>query len=290
MATPTAETSSLLRERGETHTCTLPPLLSRVFGRHRAAVALAFAFALALGVACVEWDGRTTVGTTSHHRRHHRGDGDRHQCHDCSLDRSRWTMANDTFPRRRGSCAFVSNDPHLGRLGASIDAHDEVIRLNNFYSRVGDTAHYGHKVTYLVVIPTFRFLQKRGNEGDFVREFARVHRCMFRYQPEPAYHKKKTQYTKSELDTNFGCSYIPEAAYTATMSALAAVRAADGPKGQKKTILSTGVLAIFALAPSCAEVHFYGFTVPRPPYRPWVHDLKAEHKAIRAAFPHAVWH
>ena len=135
MATPTAETSSLLRERGETHTCTLPPLLSRVFGRHRAAVALAFAFALSLGVARVEWDGRTTVGTTSHHRRHHRGHGDRHQCFDCFLDRWRWTMTNDTFPRGRGSCAFVSNDPHLHKLGASIDAHDEVIRLNNFYSR-----------------------------------------------------------------------------------------------------------------------------------------------------------
>ena len=132
---------------------------------------------------------------------------------------------------------------------ASIDAHDEVIRLNNFYSRVGDAAHYGHKVTYLVVCPAFRFLQTSGDAGDFVREFARVHRCMFRH--EQSHHNRKAQYTKSELDKNFGCSYIPKATYTVSMSAVAAVRAADGHL-RDKTILSTGALAVFALAPKCA--------------------------------------
>jgi len=159
-------------------------------------------------------------------------------------------------------------------------------RLNNFYTRVGDVAHYGHKVTYLVFM--------LWSEEDFVREFARVHRCMFRNQLELAHHKRKTQYTKSELGTNFGCSYVPKAAYTMSMSALAAVRAADDPTRkrhrQKKSILSTGALAVFALAPKCAEVHFYGFTVPRPSYKTWRHDLKAEHEAMRAAFPRAVWH
>ena len=283
MAMPMDEKSSLLRVRDEKHACALPPLLSRVFGRHRDAVALAFAFALVLGVARVEWDDRRD-------HRGHRGHGNWHQCHDCSVDRSRWTMTNDTFPSGRRSCAFVSNDPHLGRLGASIDAHDEVIRLNNFYSRVGDAAHYGHKVTYLVVCPAFRFLQTSGDAGDFVREFARVHRCMFRH--EQSHHKRKTQYTKSELGTKFGCSYVPKAAYTMSMSALAAVRAADDPTRkrhrQKKSILSTGALAVFALAPKCAEVHFYGFTVPS--YETWRHDLNAEHEAMRAAFPRAVWH
>ena len=280
MSMPMDEKSPLLRVCDEKHACERPTFLSRVFGRHRAAVALALAFALVLGVARVEWDDRRD-------HRGHRGHGNWHQCHDCSVDRSRWTMTNDTFPSGRRSCAFVSNDPHLGRLGASIDAHDEVIRLNNFYSRVGDAAHYGHKVTYLVVCPAFRFLQTSGDAGDFVREFARVHRCMFRH--EQSHHNRKTQYTKSELDKNFGCSYIPKATYTVSMSAVAAVRAADGHL-RDKTILSTGALAVFALAPKCAEVHFYGFTVPRPPYKAWRHDLKAEHKAIRAAFPHAVWH
>ena len=285
MSMPVDEKSPLLRVREEKHACERPAFLSRALGRHRAAVALALAlaFALAVGVARVEWDGRTA----SHHRRHHRGHrehGGRHQCDDCSFDRSRWTMANDTFPRGRGSCAFVSNDPYLGRLGASIDAHDEVIRLNNFYTRVGDVAHYGHKVTYLVFM--------LWSEEDFVREFAQVHRCMFRNQLEPAHHNRKTQYTKSELGTKFGCSYVPKAAYTMSMSALAAVRAADDPTRkrhrQKKSILSTGALAVFALAPKCAEVHFYGFTVPS--YKTWRHDLNAEHEAMRAAFPRAVWH
>ncbi len=205
-------------------------------------------------------------------------------------------MTNDTFPRGRGSCAFVSNDPHLRRLGASIDAHDEVIRLNNFYSRVGNTAHYGDKVTYLVANTAFKSLPKSGNAGDFVREFARVHRCMLRYEPEFRCGKVCNQhntgtfeYVKREVDT-FGCSYIPEAAYTATMSALAAARAAKDPKDSKKPFPSTGGLAVFALAPSCAEVHFYGFTAPKPPYHESVHDLKVEHDAFRAVFPHAVWH
>ena len=113
---------------------------------------------------------------------------------------------------------------------------------------------------------------------------------MFRNELEPAHHNRKTQYTKSELGTNFGCSYIPEAAYTATMSALAAARAAKDPKDSKKPFPSTGGLAVFALAPSCAEVHFYGFTAPKPPYHESVHDLKVEHDAFRAVFPHAVWH
>lgn len=296
MATPTDEKSSLLRKRGEEHVCALLPLLSRVFGRHRAAVALAFAFALVLGVARVEWDGRTTVGTTSHHRRHHRGHRGRDRCYECSLDRSRWTMTNDTFPSGRGSCAFVSNDPHLRGLGASIDAHDEVIRLNNFYGRDGDAANYGHKVTYLVANTAFWFLQTSGDAGDFVREFARAQRCMLRYEPE--FHCGKVcnehntgtlEFTKRELDT-LGCRYIPEAAYTALMSALEAARAADDPKDSKKPFPSTGGLAVFALAPSCAEVHFYGFTAPKPPYDESVHSLKVEHDAFRTVFPHAVWH
>ena len=296
MVTPTDEKSSLLRERGEEHARALPAFLSRVFGRHRAAVALALAFALVLGVARVEWDGRTTVGTTSHHHRHHRWHGGRHRCHDCSLDRSRWTMTNDTFPRGRGSCAFVSNDPHLHKLGASIDAHDEVIRLNNFYSRAGDTAHYGHKATFLVANTAFRFLQTSGNAGDFVREFAQVHRCMLRYEPAfrcgrvcKKHNTGTDEYIKRDLDT-FGCSYIPEAAYTAAMSALEAAHAADDSKDSKKPFPSTGGLAVFALAPSCAEVHFYGFTAPKPPYHESVHDLKVEHDAFRSSFPHAVWH
>jgi hypothetical protein len=191
----------------------------------------------------------------------------------------------------------VSNDPHLRRLGASIDAHDEVIRLNNFYSRGGGTANYGDKVTYLVSNTAHSVLHNHGKEGDFVREFAQVHRCMLRYEPAfrcgKVCHKHNTgtlEYTKSELDTNytnFGCPYIPKAAYTASMSALSAAQAADGPKGPKNTASpSTGALAVFALAPSCAKVHSYDFTVPKPPYRESrVHDMEGEHEAFRAVSP-----
>ena len=59
---------------------------------------------------------------------------------------------------------------------------------------------------------------------------------MLRYEPAfrcgKVCHKHNTgtlEYTKSELDTNytnFGCRYIPKAAYTASMSALSAAQAA----------------------------------------------------------------
>ena len=125
---------------------------------------------------------------------------------------------------------------------------------------------------------------------------------MLRY--EPGFRRGKVcnqhntgteEYIKRELDTNytnFGCRYIPKAAYTAIMSALSAAQAADGPKDQKNTASpSTGALAVFALAPSCAEVHSYGFTVSKPPYRESrVHDIEGEHEAFRAVSPHAVWH
>ena len=154
MSMPVDEKSPLLRVREEKHACERPAFLSRALGRHRAAVALALAlcFALAVGVARVEWDGRTTVGTASHHRRHHRGHLSTAVGTNVttapSTDRDgRWRPTSSEEDR-----PFVSNDPP-GRLGASIDAHDEAIRLNNFYTRVGDDAHYGHKVTYLVFMP-----------------------------------------------------------------------------------------------------------------------------------------
>ena len=240
----------------------------------------------------------------SHQRRHHvtRRRHRRHVNVGSSFDRSRCTIANDTFPLGRRSCAFVSNDSHLRRLGASIDAHDEVIRLNNFYSRGGGHRELREKVTYLVSNTAHSVLHNHGKEGDFVREFSRVHRCMLRYEPEfrcgkvcNQHNTGTEEYIKRELDTNytnFGCRYMPKAAYTASMSALSAAQAADGPKDQKNTASpSTGALAVFALAPSCAEVHSYGFTVSKPPYRESrVHDIEGEHEAFRAVSPHAVWH
>ncbi len=275
--TPTDETTSLLRARDENHARALPAPLVSVLVRHRAALALAFALACALGVTRVEWGGRADVG---------------------HVHRDRWTIASDAFPRGSRSCAFVSNDPHLRGLGASIDAHDEVIRLNNFYERAGGSANYGDKVTYLVSNTAYSFLHSHGQEGNLVREFANVSRCMLRYEPAfqcgaicDAHNIGSLEYTKGELDSHFGCHYIPKAAYWASMRELEAAQAAV-PGGKHNTPLpSTGALAVFALAPSCAEVHFYGFYEPKPPYvEAHAHDMVGEHEAFRAAFPHAVWH
>jgi hypothetical protein len=100
------------------------------------------------------------------------------------------------------------------------------------------------------------------------------------------------EYTKHELDEDFGCDYISRGVYTATMHGLEEAQAADGP-GEKddRRLPSTGALGVFALAPSCAEVHFYGFNSPKPPYiEAPTHDMASEHQAFQAAFPHAVWH
>jgi hypothetical protein len=278
MSTPIDETSSLLRARDENRAHAVP---SRVLGRARAALALALAFALAcaVGVARVERGGRADVG---------------------ALHRHRWTIASDAFPRGNRSCAFVSNDPHLRGLGASIDAHDEVIRLNNFYERAGGSANYGDKVTYLVSNTAHPFLPHQGPEADLTRELADARRCMLRY--EPAFqcgnvcnnHNRPGQieYTKSELQHHFHCAFIPKHAFDDAMDGVKKAQAADGPGGRTTPLLpSTGALAIFALAPMCAEVHFYGFTTPRPPYHEaGAHDMASEHSSYRMAFPNATWH
>ena len=281
--TPTDETTSLLRARDENHARALPAPLVSVLVRHRAALALAFALACALGVTRVEWGGRADVG---------------------HVHRDRWTIASDAFPRGSRSCAFVSNDPHLRGLGASIDAHDEVIRLNNFYERAGGSANYGDKVTYLVSNTAYSFLHSHGQEGNLVREFANVSRCMLRY--EPAFQCGEVcnvhnhpgpfganEYTESELQHHFQkCAFIPKHAFDDAINGVKKAQAADGPGGTTTAWLpSTGALAIFALAPKCAEVHFYGFITPRPPYHEvGAHDIASEHNSYRMAFPNAKWH
>ena len=280
---PADETSPLVRARDENHARAPPAPLARVL----VALALALALALAaLGVARVE-----------------RARASRALAVDAALgfDRSRWKIATDEFPRGRKSCAFVSNDPSLVGLGASIDSHDEVIRLNNFY-RTGCSANYGRKVTYLVSNTAHRFLPHQGPEADLTRELADVRRCMLRYEPafqcgevcnnhnQPG---RTFEYTESELQHHFeNCAFIPKHAYDDAMDGVKKAQAADGPGGRPTPVLpSTGALAIFALAPKCAEVHFYGFITPRPPYHEIkAHDMASEHNSYRMAFPNATWH
>lgn len=273
------ETSSLLRERDEEHASALHAPLSRALVRHRVAVAIAFAVACALGVARLA-----------------RGDGADVGAHTAL---SRWKLANGAFPLGRGSCAFVSNDPHLRGQGPSIDAHDEVIRLNNWFQRVGGSADYGNKATYVVGNTAYPFLYDHGPRHGLIRAFARRHRCLLRYEPAfecgpkcNAHNTGEEEYTKHRLDTEFGCEYISKEAWTTSMRKLAEAQVADGPGGPENTALpSTGALAVFSLAPKCAEVHMYGFTKPKPPYyEAHAHDMEGEHEAFRAAFPNAVWH
>jgi len=282
---PADETSPLVRARDENHARAPPAPLARVL----VALALALALALAaLGVARVE-----------------RARASRALAVDAALgfDRSRWKIATDGFPRGRKSCAFVSNDPSLRGLGASIDSHDEVIRLNDFY-RNGGSANYGDKVTYLVSNTARNFLPDQGPEANLTRELADARRCMLRY--EPAFQCGKVcndhnhpgpfganEYTESELQHHFqNCAFIPKHAFDDAMDGVKKAQAADGPGGTTTAWLpSTGALAIFALAPKCAEVHFYGFITPRPPYHEvGAHDIASEHNSYRMAFPNAKWH
>lgn len=281
---PADETSPLVRARDENHARALPAPLARVLVRHRVALALALVSGL-LGVGCYKINARASRALAV----------------DAALgfDRSRWKIATDGFPRGRKSCAFVSNDPSLRGLGASIDAHDEVIRLNNFY-RNGASANYGDKVTYLVSNTASYVLPYQGPEGDLTRELADARRCMLRY--EPAFQCGKVcnnhnqpgqiEYTDSELRQHFHCAFIPKHAFDDAVDGVKKAQAADGPGGRTTPLLpSTGALAIFALAPMCAEVHFYGFTTPRPPYHEaGAHDMASEHSSFRMAFPNAKWH
>ena len=159
---------ALLRERGEEHVCALPPLLSRVFGRRRRGRARVRV--RARPGCCARRVGR------AHHCRHRRitvgttvgaavGAMSR-------LFRGSIAMDDDErhVPERRGSSRPCPATRCADK--ASIDSHDEVIRLNNFYARNRKIANYGHKVTYLVANSGFRFLQTSGDAGDFVREFA----------------------------------------------------------------------------------------------------------------------
>ena len=124
-------------------------------------------------------------------------------------------------------------------------------------------------------------------------EFARCGRVCFVISWEPAHHNRKTQYTKSERRHEVRLQLRTEGSVHHENVRFRAVQRRTDPTRkrhrQKKSILSTGALAVFALAPKCAEVHFYGFTVPS--YETWRHDLNAEHEGGGSSLSGAApWH
>ena len=172
-----------------------------------------------------------------------------------------------------GSCAFVANNPTLPMGGGpKIDAHDTVVRFNNFWERRISDKRKGTKVDLLVIIAKFKEFKK--NYGG---------KCILRTSRRDRWNSKEIR--------EAGCETIPRRVYHACMRSLKDQY--NATQNFPPVVPSTGMLGVMHIGHRCASIALYGFTLPEPPYPtfPQVPHLFAEeHAVLKSVFPKAVFH
>ena len=183
------------------------------------------------------------------------------------------TWASPVFTGNLGSCAFVANNPNLPMGGGpKIDAHDTVVRFNNFWERRISDKRKGTKVDLLVIIAKFKEFKKnyRG-------------KCILRTSRRDRWNSKEIR--------EAGCETIPRRVYHACMRSLKDQY--NATQNFPPVVPSTGMLGVMHIGHRCASIALYGFTLPEPPYPtfPQVPHLFAEeHAVLKSVFPKAVFH
>ena len=181
--------------------------------------------------------------------------------------------ASSAFTGNLGSCAFVANNPNLPMGdGPTIDAHDTVVRFNNFWERRIPDKRKGTKVDLLVIIAKFKEFKKnyRG-------------KCILRTSRRDRWNSKEIR--------EAGCETIPRRVYHACMRSLKDQY--NATQNFPPVVPSTGMLGVMHIGHRCASIALYGFTLPEPPYPtfPQVPHLFAEeHAVLKSVFPKAVFH
>jgi hypothetical protein len=156
--------------------------------------------------------------------------------------------------------------------GPKIDAHDTVVRFNNFWERRIPEKRKGTKVDLLVMSAHKKWFKK--NYGG---------KCIVADRPRYRWNSKEIR--------EAGCETIPGRVYDACMRGLK-----DQYKATQKfppVVPTTGMLGVMDIGHRCASIALYGFTLPEPPYPtfPQVPHLFAEeHAVLKSVFPKAVFH
>ena len=194
--------------------------------------------------------------------------------------------ASSVFTGNLGSCAFVANNPNLPMGGGpKIDAHDTVVRFNNFWEKRIPDKRKGTKLDLLMM----NFCS--GPDGAIhskaqFKEFKKKYggKCIVKDRP-------RYNWTSKEIREIGGCEIMPRRAYDACMRGLK-----DQYNATQKfphAIPSMGMLGVMHIGHRCASIALYGFTIPEPPYPtfPQVPHLFAEeHAVLKSVFPKAVFH
>ena len=210
--------------------------------------------------------------------------------------------ASSAFTGNLGSCAFVANNPNLPMGdGPTIDAHDTVVRFNNFWERRIPDKRKGTKVDLLVLS------ENKGPDGaihskDQFEEFKEKYggKCIVQERPmgqkriSRKVHRPRSRTSNrwnSKEIREIGCEIIPRRVYDACMRGLKDQY--NATQDFPQVIPTTGMLGVMHIGYRCASIALYGFTLPEPsdPTFPRVdHLVLEEHAVIKSVFPKAVFH
>merc|ERR1712159_840845 len=121
------------------------------------------------------------------------------------------TWASSVFTGNLGSCAFVANNPNLPMGGGpKIDAHDTVVRFNNFWEKRIPDKRKGTKVDLLVMSAGIKRTFFRKNYGGKCIVADRLFRR--EWLPRSSWNSKEIKES--------GCETIPRRVYDACMRGL----------------------------------------------------------------------
>ena len=176
----------------------------------------------------------------------------------------------------------MANNPNLPMGGGpKIDAHDTVVRFNNFWEKRIPDKRKGTKVDLLVMSASIKRTFFKKNYGGKCIVADRLFRR--EWLPRSSWNSKEIRES--------GCETIPRRVYDACMRGLK-----DQYNATQKfphVMPTTGMLGVMHIGHRCASIALYGFTLPEPPYPtfPQVPHLYAEeHAVLKSVFPKAVFH
>merc|ERR1712159_662728 len=204
------------------------------------------------------------------------------------------TWASSVFTGNLGSCAFVANNPTLPMGGGpKIDAHETVVRFNNFWERRIPDKRKGTKVDLLVMSENKGPDAAIHSKAQF-KEFKKNYGGKCYISDRSLYQHRRGSpiyWWNSKEIREIGCEIIPQRVYDACMRGLKDQY--NATQNFPHVIPTTGMLGVMHIGHRCASIALYGFTLPEPPYPTFPrvpHLFAEEHAVLKSVFPKAVFH
>ena len=203
--------------------------------------------------------------------------------------------ASSVFTGNLGSCAFVANNPTNLPMGGGpkIDAHETVVRFNNFWERRIPDKRKGTKVDLLVMSENKGPDAAIHSKAQF-KEFKKNYGGKCYISDRSLYQHRRGSpiyWWNSKEIRETGCEIIPRRVYDACMRGLKDQY--NATQNFPHVIPTTGMLGVMHIGHRCASIALYGFTLPEPPYPTFPrvpHLFAEEHAVLKSVFPKAVFH